>query len=76
MKHIFMGQNSTHSRIIMNNYNYDAYYLVTQFTCRDLIFTQVASFTSQTGCNIISALQLRKHRLCELTSFAQGPTDR
>ena len=76
MKHIFMGRNSAHSRIIMNNYNYDAYYLVTAFTCRDLIFTHVASFTSQTGCNIISALQLRKHRPCDLTSFVQGPTDR
>ena len=76
MKHVFMGRNSVHSRIIINNDNYDAYYLVTAFTCRELIFTRVASFTSQTGCNIISALQLRKQRLCDLTSSAQGPTDR
>ena len=76
MKHVFMGWNSVHSRIIINNDNYDAYCLVTAFTCRELIFMPVASFTFQTGCNIISALQLRKQRLCDLTSSAQGPTDR
>lgn len=74
MKHIFMGHNSTHSRIIINN-NYDAYYLIIAFTCCDLIFICITAFTSHMGCIIISGLQVRKQRP-HVKYFAQGHRDR